>query len=171
MRKYPVLLATGAVVAATALAGTAAAAKLTVKGGTVVKPGKAVIDNQRFTPMKNTVKSGETISITNKTGQPHTFSLVKKSEQPQTAKAMDAFFGPNGPGGEFLQAHEVDPENEEAPPGKPLVDVGEEGFDQRGDSQFFAGKKQDVKITAKSGSTLYFMCLIHPWMQGTVKVK
>jgi hypothetical protein len=25
------------------------------------------------------------------------------------------------------------------------------------------------KVTAKKGSTLYFMCLIHPWMQGKVQ--
>jgi hypothetical protein len=27
-----------------------------------------------------------------------------------------------------------------------------------------------VKVTAKKGSTLHFLCLVHPWMQATVKV-
>jgi hypothetical protein len=25
-------------------------------------------------------------------------------------------------------------------------------------------------VTAKAGTTLYFMCAVHPWMQGKVKV-
>jgi plastocyanin len=26
-------------------------------------------------------------------------------------------------------------------------------------------------VTAKKGSTLSYFCAIHPWMQGTIKVK
>jgi hypothetical protein len=36
-----------------------------------------------------------------------------------------------------------------------------------------AGKKGesiDLKVTAKKGTTLHFMCLIHPWMQAKVVV-
>ena len=32
------------------------------------------------------------------------------------------------------------------------------------------GESIDLKVTAAKGKTLYFMCLIHPWMQAVVKV-
>jgi hypothetical protein len=28
-----------------------------------------------------------------------------------------------------------------------------------------------IKVTAPAGSTLNFMCVIHPWMQGRILVK
>lgn len=60
----------------------------------------------------------------------------------------------------------------------PVVDVGQPGFDTMGDattagdSVFLAPKsKVTVKVTAKQGAKLTFFCAIHPWMQGTIKVK
>lgn len=170
-KKTLALAAAGAV--ALAAAGTAGAQggnTITVKGGAVMRPGKAIIDNMRFTPLKKSVKSGSTVTINNKTGQPHTLSLVQKSVLPRNAKEMEAFFESKTMG-DFMAAHEVNPEDEEAPPGKPLVDVGETGFDQAGDSVFFAGKTQKIDVTAKAGSKLSYICLIHPWMQGTLNVK
>ena len=44
---------------------------------------------------------------------------------------------------------------------------------KKGDSWFTGERKgtHDVaKVTAKAGTTLYFICAIHPWMQGSVKV-
>ena len=43
-----------------------------------------------------------------------------------------------------------------------------------GDSWFLnepGGKPYHVKVSAKKGTTLYFLCLIHPWMQAKVLVK
>jgi hypothetical protein len=28
-----------------------------------------------------------------------------------------------------------------------------------------------IKVTAKAGTSLYFMCGVHPWMQGKIVVK
>jgi hypothetical protein len=33
------------------------------------------------------------------------------------------------------------------------------------------GSKTLFKVTAPKGTTLRFMCLIHPWMQGTLEVR
>jgi plastocyanin len=171
-KKTLALLGTGAVAAAAAFAGPAAAQSantIVVKGGTVMKPGKAIIDNMRFTPLSRQVKSGATVKIDNRTKAPHTLSIVKKSALPKTAAQMEKFF--QSPlMGEFMQAHEVDPNNEEAPPGKPLVDVGKEGFDQAGDSIFFMGD-ESIKVTAAKGANLSYICLLHPWMQGTLRVR
>jgi hypothetical protein len=27
-----------------------------------------------------------------------------------------------------------------------------------------------IKVTAPAGTTLHFICAVHPWMQGTLKV-
>ena len=144
---------------------------IVVKGGTVMRPGKAIIDNMRFTPLRKTVRSGSTVTINNRTAEPHTFSLVKAADRPRNAAQMERFF--ESPlMGEFMQAHQVDPNNEEAPPGQLLVNVGEEGFDQSGDSVFFGPKsKQAIKVTAPEGSKLSAICLIHPWMQATLQTK
>ncbi len=98
-------------------AGAQSSNTIVVKGGAVMKPGKMIVDNMRFTPMSREVKSGRTVRIDNRTRQPHTLSIVKKSDLPRNAKQMEAFY--KGPiMGQFMQAHEVDPNNEDAPPGK-----------------------------------------------------
>jgi plastocyanin len=32
-------------------------------------------------------------------------------------------------------------------------------------------KTNTVKVTAKPGTTLYFLCAVHPWMQGKIVVE
>lgn len=173
-KKTLAVLGTGAVAAAAAFAvpaGAQSANTITVKGGSKMKPGSHIIDTQRFRPFNKSVKSGSTVTIANKSKsrEPHTLSLVKASVLPKNMGQMEAFFGGKTMR-DFMQAHEVDPENEEAPPGKMRVDVGEEGFDQPGDSVFFAGPAPTkIKVTAKKGTTLSYICLIHPWMQGKIK--
>ena len=58
------------------------------------------------------------------------------------------------------------------------VDNGKKGWDtpftekQNGDSWVAQAKgdTQSRKVTAKSGTTLYYFCLVHPFMQGKIKV-
>ena len=46
------------------------------------------------------------------------------------------------------------------------------GFDTAGDSIWLPSKgKVTFKVTAKEGSTLAFVCAMHPWMLGEIKVK
>jgi hypothetical protein len=143
--------------------------KIKIVGGAKVKPGYYIQDKLRFTPYKSSVKSGGTISLTAaKSGMaegPHTFSLVKKSELPKTAKAINNC----KVCGQIAQEHGANPESE-APPTTPLVDGGD-GFNKPHDSVFFDGHALKLKVTAKKGTKLYYMCAIHPWMQGSVVVK
>jgi plastocyanin len=61
---------------------------------------------------------------------------------------------------------------------KPKVDVGKTGWDKSfgktGDSWFTGekrkGTKNTRKVSAAVGTTLYFMCAVHPGMQGKIKV-
>ena len=50
--------------------------------------------------------------------------------------------------------------------------VGAAGFDQPGDSIFVAPHgKMSFDVTAPAGTTLHFICAIHPWMQGRIRVR
>jgi hypothetical protein len=126
-----------------------------------------------------TVHEGEVLRVVNGTSPkmvgPHTFSLVTKGSLPKTAKARKTCFTP----GKICMgiAHWYGLKGEEFPK-TPLVEAGKEGWDtmgtatKKGDSYFFGKKGEAVEqmVTAKAGTTLYFMCAVHAFMQGSIKV-
>ena len=161
-------LGTSALVIGPAGAQGPAPKKLRVVGDTVVKPGKFVKDTQRFAPRNLEVRSGQTVRLANKakTQDPHTLSVVRRADLPRTVaetfncEACGPFFG----------AHQVDQETGDV--GQPVVNVGDEGFDQPGDSVFFGpGETVRFDVTADRGRTLYYLCAVHPWMQGKLRVR
>jgi plastocyanin len=163
--------------AATAVAAGTAPSKaaVTITGGSTFKANEFVKDTVHYGPGTTTVRSGATITVNNRGAEPdpHTFSLVKKSDVPRTShqafncKICEA----------ITRAHGVDPNGPppKGPPPIPLVNVGAPGFDVPGDSIFIGpkghGGKVSFKVSAKKGTTLYFICIIHPWMQGKLVVK
>jgi plastocyanin len=172
-RRMTVALAATAALGVSALGvGVAGAAtaknRIEISGGASIKPGKSVTDDQHFSPQNLEVKSGATVKLVNKakTEDPHTISLVKKSDLPKTAKQAFNCATCNA----ILGSHEIDEQSGTI--GKPVVDVGQPGYDTPGDSTVVMPKgKISFKVTAKKGSTLYYLCAIHPWMQGRIKVK
>ena len=128
-----------------------------------------------------TVHEGEELKIVNKTNPrqvgPHTFSLVEKGLLPKTAKQRQSCFTPGHICLSIAEWHHFNPKTEKV--SKPEVEVGPLGWStmgsvkKEGDS-WFSGEKPggevDRKVTAKAGTTLYFMCAVHPWMQGSIKV-
>jgi hypothetical protein len=126
-----------------------------------------------------TVHEGETLKVVNMTMPsmvgPHTFSLVTKGSLPKTPKTRKTCFTP----GKICMgiAHWYGLKGEEFPK-QPLVDAGQEGWDtmgtatKKGDSYFFAkkGESVEMEVTAKAGTTLYYMCAVHAFMQGSIKV-
>jgi hypothetical protein len=128
-----------------------------------------------------TVHEGEELRIVNKTNPrqvgPHTFSLVEKGLLPKTAKQRQTCFTPGHICLSIAEWHHFNPKTEKV--SKPEVEAGPLGWStmgslkKEGDS-WFSGEKPggetDRKVTAKAGTTLYFMCAVHPWMQGRVKV-
>jgi plastocyanin len=179
-------------VAATAAAGLCAAGvaatagatipknEIRIVGGTKLKPGKYLKVDLRFKHLNTKVKSGATVNLVNKgeKGEPHTITFTQKRYIPKAFESpIDA---------KLREAHQVDPNNEEAPPGAPVVDNGQPvpagGTLQvdtpftptvAGDSAFIAPDqtKFSFKVTADSGSKLFYYCAIHPWMQGRITVK
>ena len=145
---------------------------ITAVGGMKVKANAYVQDGQRWDADTYSIKSGATVTLRDKTtdGQPHTLSLIKSV--PKTAAQIM--------GCQACQplnlGHEVDMMSGNV--GKPLIEAGAAGFetagdkDAAGDSIYLPSKgKVTFKVTAKKGTTLNFVCAVHPWMQGSIPVE
>ncbi|HEV2790384.1 MAG TPA: hypothetical protein VGV69_03695 [Solirubrobacterales bacterium] len=124
---------------------------------------------------------GEQLEIVNKTNPkqvgPHTFSLVTKASLPKTRKAMNACFAPKHICLKIAEWHGFNPKTERISINR--VKAGAAGWStmgsvsKKGDSWFSGETKGGhvaQKVTAKPG-TLYFLCAVHPEMQGEIEVK
>lgn len=145
-------------------------ATLVIDGGSSFKINKFVKDSVHWTPGTVSISSGGTLTISNQSPDPdpHTFSIVKPSQLPTTSEQIENC----SVCAEIAKAHGINPaEPPSGPPPIPTVDPGKDGFNEPGDSQAI-GPHQTLKltITAKPGTKLDFMCAVHPWMQGVVKV-
>jgi hypothetical protein len=170
-------LAAGGAGAALA-AGATAPKKTTIKSTQTlkVKVNRYIQDGLRWSKDVYTVRSGGTLHIVNGDGAegPHTFTVVAKKDLPKTpAQVFNCKICKK-----LGQAHGADP-NSTAPPAFAFLENGvgqatPPNVDRPGDSGITgSGKKGesiDLKVTAKKGKTLYFVCLLHPWMQAEVKV-
>ena len=168
MIRSTALVALGVFALAAGSASAAAPKKntITAVGGMKVKANAYVQDDQRWDADSYTVKSGSTVTLRDKSteGQPHTLSLIKKAPKtPAQIMGCEAC-------GPLMGAHQVNEETGDV--GVALVNVEGEGFDAAGDSIYLPPKgKVTFKVTAKKGSTLKFLCAVHPWMAATIKVK
>jgi plastocyanin len=127
-----------------------------------------------------TVHQGDELNIVNETDPkkvgPHTFSLVTKGSLPKTAKARKSCFTPKHICMSIAKWHGFNPKTEQITinPAK----AGAAGWSTMGDNakkgdSWFTGEKKGTsfsqQVTAEPG-TIYFMCAIHPWMQGKTTV-
>lgn len=162
-----------------AAAARKAPAKTTIKVSQSfkLKPNRYIQDGLRWNRDVYTIRSGGTLHVVNTAAGegPHTFTVVRKKDLPRTAAAAFNCKVCNKLGA----AHGADP-NSDAPPKFQFLEngVGQDtppNVDRPGDSGVTgSGKKGesiDLKVTAPKGKKLYFMCLIHPWMQARVDVK
>jgi len=141
-----------------------------------IKAGKGGL---RFEAPK-TIASGEELEVLNQTNPkqvgPHTFSLVTKGSIPKTAKARQVCFTPNHICKAIASWHGV---KGEGAPTKNPAKAGLEGWDTLGSltkpgDSWFTGTKPNASfeqpVTAAAGTTIYFICAIHPWMHGSIEV-
>ena len=183
-RRFTVAVAATAAIGLAA-GGVASAAQkkneIRIVGGTVFKAGKFVKDDVRFAPrnISRQVGRDRDAQEPREDPAPHTITFVEKRFMPKSFEvAVER--------ASCSAAHQVDPTNEEAPPGVLVVDNGaavpqggtlnaDTGFtpDKAGDSAFIAPDQKtfSFKVTAKKGSKLFYFCAIHPWMQGKITVK
>lgn len=177
-------LAVGVVVVSLSLGGGGAAVGATrkaPKNTTIkesqtikVKANRYIQDGLRWDKDVYTVRSGGKLHVRYnvKTEGPHTFTVVRKKDLPRTAKQnfnckICTKLG---------AAHGADPNSEEPPQFVYLENgTGQNtppNVDRPGDSAGvgFAPGRVNLKVTAPKGTTLRFMCLLHPWMQARVEV-
>jgi plastocyanin len=146
-----------------------------VRGGDTLNPGQFIKNNFHFQPKNISVTSGSVVRWVDNdkdADDPHTVTIADQADLPQTIEQGDACFEPGGLCIQTLEAH--DPGLDELPPFNFVVNTGGPGLDARGDSLLFAGpfaQSVEAQVTAPAGSTLYYLCVIHPWMQGRINVR
>jgi hypothetical protein len=186
--RLTVLLAAGAAFAAVAVVPTFASG---APSGTPPPPG-AIVDvvhikggfsrhgtNLRFVP-PTTVHTGDYLEIDNNTNPhrvgPHTFSLVQAPFIPKTKHARKACFTKNHICNAIGKWHGV---KGNGPPTINPSNAGLPGWDTMGSltttgDTWFTGNKPNTsfvqQVTAAPGTTLTFMCAIHPFMHGKFTV-
>jgi hypothetical protein len=174
------LAVVAAIVAAGAMAATGRHSSVTtvkaVSGPPKVVINKYIQDNLHWDHDVYKVASGGTVHVVNLAADegPHTFTIVAKKDAPKTGLQVEnckiCF--------QLAKAHGADP-NSNAPPKFPFLEngVGQQTppqVDRPGDSAVTGkGKKGEfvnLTVTAPSGTKLWMMCLIHPWMQAEIDV-
>ena len=123
-------------------------------------------------------RGGELLVVNNTDAReigPHTFSLIEKDQFPELSKEAIKECYKEGVCARIFKAHKVDFEKETV--GREVSREGKEGWDssfgKRGDSWFSLEQDESFsqKVTARAGSPLHYFCVIHPEMQGKIKVK
>jgi plastocyanin len=128
-----------------------------------------------------TVAAGDQLQIKNNTNPraigPHTFSVVHQRDLPKGKAQIKACAKKlKGICGAIVKWHQVDIQTGQI--GENPVEVGKNGWDtagslkHKGDSVVLTrkGEKFQRPVTAPVGKTLYFVCAVHPSMQGKITV-
>jgi hypothetical protein len=172
-------------VAVAALAGGVSAKRSSASAVTTIKAvevrpqfkiNRFVQDTLRWNRDTYTVPSGGTLHIVNLAADegPHTFTVVEAKDEPKTVAQLNNCKICNV----LAKAHGANPSSD-APPKYQYLEngVGQNtppSVNEPGDSGVTGpgkkGESIDLKVTAPKGTTLYFMCLIHPWMQAKLVV-
>jgi plastocyanin len=140
--------------------------KVMTTGDERVVPNAMVQATLKFAPGPITVDSGDPVTWTHNdaTTAPHTVTVVEEFPEP----TLEGIFGcaaPGEPCAIALAAHSAGGFNA-------VVETGEPGLDEPGDSLFFFDDQSiTAAVTAPSGTALRYLCAIHPWMQGQITVK
>jgi plastocyanin len=164
-----------AAMAGPASAAVAPAATVETRGGEILQPGQFIKINFRFVPRNITVHSGDVVRWVDRdrdADEPHTVTIARKADLPQTIAQLEACYEPGALCAETIEAH--DPNSDFMPPFNIRVNRGGPGLDARGDSLLFGGPFDQAirgRVTAPAGRTLYYLCVVHPWMQGSITVQ
>jgi plastocyanin len=172
MRRFTLVVAVLGL-AALATAGLAAAESgktVHTRGDEILRPNQSIRSDLRFSPGSVTIKSGDTVTWVNSddAAAPHTVTIATENQLVQTFSDFvlgtcpdcDAAIGA-ALGGHFGG-------------GPPVLELddGDGEFDDPGDSVlYFPGESFDKQINAPGGTTLFYFCAIHPWMQGSISIR
>jgi plastocyanin len=139
-------------------------------GADTFEANALIMSTLRFEPGTLTVASGDTIRFIHddETFQPHTVSFVLKGNLPTNADEVFACQAPGEVCDDFLVGHFGGGANRLEDD-----DDGEFGIDAQGDSLLLLGPGSalSAEVTAPNGTNLYYLCAVHPWMQGKIRVE
>ncbi len=153
-------------------------AVITTGGGEVYKPNPANPPNKQdvvtlgWKPGTITVKSGQKLTLVDKDnfGDPHVLVISPKKDLPRNP-SQGGFSNPVIK----VVAPEIlnDPSNPNAGFKALTANRGKPGLNTIGDALVLThkGSTNSAIVSAKPGTTLYFFCAVHPWMQGKIIVK
>jgi hypothetical protein len=153
-------------------------------GASASTANTVLIKGSKKSPLKfvypKTIVSGEELTIENKSIPkaigPHTFALVEESLLPQTKPERQKCFTPKHICRAIADWLGV---VGEGPVTKNPAKAGKPGWDTEGSLSkngdvWFTGEKPGTsftqRVTAAPGTTIHFMCAIHPWMHGSIEV-
>jgi plastocyanin len=179
------------------IVGSADTGTVKILGDEHFVPNALVMATFKFAPGPLSTGSGATITWDNMGNQasadePHTVTIVNKGDLPTSIDQVFACGAPGTVCATALAAHSAGalpvpttgcPAGRVAvqPPGSPvafcfLQEVeaagSASGLDKPGDSLFIAADgTAAATVSAPSGTTLYYLCAIHPWMQGSISVR
>jgi plastocyanin len=177
MKKLVMIVVMAVAMVATVTIGMASAdggKKVDVKGLEAFEANSLFLSNLRFVPEKINVEKGDKVTWKDDalTSVPHTITIVDPADLPSNfAEAYicnwdKRILSVDGPCLQFVDAHGG------IPPTTPVVEAGRNGLDATGDSIFLPPNSSvSAQITASPGTTLHYICIIHPWMQGTITVE
>jgi hypothetical protein len=135
-----------------------------------------------FNPGRSRVATGGTLTFRNFNRSPfpdeaaldfHTLTIVNEDELPSDVEEVFSCFD-TGPCS--LAAGHFD-QNGDPIPGHEVLNEGRPGLDTRGDSLLIGVPSSGIpevisaKVSAPAGTNLFFLCAIHAWMQGELRVK
>jgi plastocyanin len=149
------------------------AATVEILGGVTLVPEESITADWRFAPVEVTVASGETIRWENNADlpAPHTVTLVKQSKLPQDLAGLDACYAPGEPCSRALNRHGPRRDRKIVVEDEKDAEIG---LDEPRDSRWIKGpigSALTARVSADAGTTLYYLCAIHPWMQGRIVVQ
>lgn len=165
MRKLLIVVPALVLLVATAISVSATNRNVRIIGDEQFIPDRVIKSDFHFSPGPINVESGSSVTWNNATDDEHTITLVEESQVPED---FDGVFECRDPGGVCRAALDVhfgtDPPTE-------VIEAGAAGLDTPGDSLLV---EEDGTVTAvisaPAGTDLYYICSVHPWMQGEIEV-
>lgn len=163
-----VMVSTVTLVSVSAAAGKAPLAHdqpniIDVRGVEDFEANALIFSTFRFDPGTTRAHTGERVAFVDRDGSaaPHSLTVVRRSDLPTS---FDTLFACE-PCNTALDRHFA------TDPPTLKVDVGAPGLDRPGDSLLiFDGQRRSADISAAAGTTLWFVCAFHPWMQARIIV-
>ena len=167
MRRVAIVAVAFALAVVTGGGASASPLTVAVRGGEQFVPNALIQSTFRFSPGPISAITGQTVTWVDDdqvADEPHTITVVAQDDLPTN---IEEALVECEVCGAALAGHNLFPGGVPVP----VLNAGSPGLDAPGDSLLlFPGGSVDAVISAPAGTTLYYLCALHPWMQGSISV-